>query len=70
VLVDHFPGDVGEARRQLGRGLIAALLREQGVAANIGDQERPDVDVFRAFGRAWERPIVVGDEASMRSTSG
>jgi hypothetical protein len=70
VLVDHFPGDVGEARRQLGRGLIAALLREQGVAANIGDQERPDVDVFRAFGRAWERPIVVGDGASMRSTSG
>ena len=68
VLVDHFPGNVGEARRQLGRGLVASLLREQGVAANVGDQERPDVDVFRAFGRAWERPIVVGDGASMRST--
>ena len=68
MLLDHFPGNVGEARRQLGRGLIASLLREQGVAANIGDQERPDVDVFRALGTAWERPIVVGDEASMRSS--
>jgi hypothetical protein len=67
VLVDHFPGNVGEARRQFGCGLIASLLREQRVAANVSDQERPDVDVFRAVGLAWERPIVVGDGASMRS---
>jgi hypothetical protein len=52
VFVDHFPCHVGEARRQLGRGLIASLLREQRVAADVGDQERPDVDVFRAFGAA------------------
>jgi hypothetical protein len=68
VLVDHFAGNVGEARSQLGRGLIAAFLREQRVATDIGDQERPDVDVFRAVGLAWERPIVVGDGASMRSS--
>jgi hypothetical protein len=68
VLVDHFAGNVGKARRQLGRGLIASFLREQRVAADVGDQERPDVDVFRAFGTALERPIVVGDAASMRSS--
>jgi hypothetical protein len=67
VLVDYLPGNVGEARRQLGCGLVASLLREQGVAADVGDQERPDLDVFRACDRAWERPIVVGDGASMRS---
>jgi hypothetical protein len=67
VLLDHFPGDSGEACRQLGRGLVASFLREQGVATDVGDQERPDMDVFRAFGTAWERPIVVGDGASMRS---
>ena len=67
MLVDHFPGNVREARRQLGCGLIASLLREQGVAANVSDQERPDVDVFPAVGLAWERPIVVGDGTSMRS---
>ena len=65
--LDDLPGDVGKLGRELGRGLIAAFLREQGVAADVGDQERPDVDVFRAFGLAWERPIVVGDGASMRS---
>jgi hypothetical protein len=68
VLVDHFPGNVGEARRQFGCGLIASLLREQRVATDVGDQERPDVDVFGAFGTAWERPIVVRDGASMRSS--
>jgi hypothetical protein len=68
VLLNHFPGNVGKARRQLGRGLIPSLLREQRVAANVGDQERPDMDVFRALGTAWERPIVVGDAASMRSS--
>jgi hypothetical protein len=68
VLVYHLAGNVGEARRQLGRGLIASLLREQRVAADVGDQERPDMDVFRALGTAWERPIVVGDDASMRSS--
>ena len=52
VLLDHFPGNVGEARGQFGRGLIASLLREQRVAANVGDQERPDVDGFRALGTA------------------
>jgi hypothetical protein len=59
VLLDHFPGDLSEARRKLGRGLVASLLREQGVAADVGDQERPDLDVFRTVGPAWERPVVI-----------
>jgi hypothetical protein len=60
-------GHVGEARRQLGRGLVASLLREQRVATDVGDQERPDMDVFLAVGLACARPIVVSDGASMRS---
>jgi len=63
VLVDHFPGNVGEARRQFGRSLIASFLREQGVATDVGDQKRPDVDVVRAVGLAWERPIFVSHRA-------
>jgi hypothetical protein len=68
VLLDHLPSNIGEAGGQFGRSLVASLLREQGVPANVGDQERPNVDVFRAFGTALERPIVVGDGASMRSS--
>jgi hypothetical protein len=42
VVVDHLAGDPGEPRRELGRGLVASLLGEQRVAADIGDQEGPD----------------------------
>ena len=68
MLLDHLSGDAGEACRQLGRGLVASFLREERVTADVGDQERPDVDVLGGFGPAWERPIVVGHGASMRSS--
>ena len=36
-----------ELAGQLGGGLVAALLREDGVPADVGDQERPDMGVAR-----------------------
>jgi hypothetical protein len=50
--LDPFTCDVGELGRELGSGLVASLLGEQGVAADVGDQERPDVDVLGALGPA------------------
>lgn len=40
-------GGVGELRSELGGGLVAALLREQRVAADVGDQERADLGLLR-----------------------
>jgi hypothetical protein len=41
--LDDLTRDVGELRRELGRGLVASLLGEQRVAANVRDQERPNL---------------------------
>jgi len=41
--LDSLPGDLGEPGRELGGRLVPALLREEGVAANVGDQEGPDL---------------------------
>jgi hypothetical protein len=43
--LDRFPCDVGELRGKFGRRLVAALLREQRVAADVRDQERPDLNI-------------------------
>ena len=42
MIVDHLAGDPGETRRELCRSLVASLLSEEGVAADVGDQEGPD----------------------------
>ena len=47
---DRLLGQVGELRRQLGRGLVATMVGEDGVPADVRDQEGPDPDVVR--GRA------------------
>ena len=48
-----------ELRGELRGGLVTALLGEERVAADIGDQERPDLDVLRcplgARTVGWER---------------
>jgi hypothetical protein len=41
VFPDHLPGDEGKRAASFCRGLIASLLREKDVAADVGDQERP-----------------------------
>jgi len=38
-----FPRHLGELLGQLGRGLVSALLGEQGVAADVRDEEGPDL---------------------------
>jgi hypothetical protein len=38
--LDRLADDVGEFRRQPGRRLIAVLLREAGITADVRDQER------------------------------
>ena len=43
----------GELRRQLPGRLVAPLLREDRLAADVGDQERPDVKVVGALVPAW-----------------
>jgi len=41
--LDDLARDVGELRGELRRCLVAALLGEQGVPADVRDQERPDL---------------------------
>ncbi len=41
VIVHRLAGDPGETCRELGGGFVAALLREQCVAADVRDQEGP-----------------------------
>ncbi len=45
--LDALPRHPGELHRQRRGGLVATLLGEDGVPADIGDQERPDVGVIR-----------------------
>jgi hypothetical protein len=45
----------GELRHKTGGGLIAVLLRERGISANVGDEERPDL-----LGRPLQRRSFVG----------
>jgi hypothetical protein len=47
--LDPVARDLGELRRELRRGLVAALLREEGVPADVGDQERPDLGALRSI---------------------
>jgi hypothetical protein len=66
--LDTLTGDRGELPRELRSGLVAVLLGEDGVTADVGDQERPDVGVVAGsaacgsglglgHGRLWpERP--------------
>jgi hypothetical protein len=44
--------DVRELRRELGGRFVASLLREQGVPADVCDEERPDVDFLGTLGSA------------------
>jgi hypothetical protein len=41
--------DLRELCRELGGDFVASLLREQGVATHVGDEERPDVDAVDAL---------------------
>ncbi len=45
--LDRFTRDRRELSRERRGGLVAVLLREDRVPANIGDQERPDVGIVR-----------------------
>ena len=45
VILDQCPDDSGEASREACTILVAPLLREHGVAADVGDQERVDICV-------------------------
>jgi hypothetical protein len=47
---DGLPRDGGEPAGQESSGLVTALLREDRVAAYVGDQERPDGGVFALAG--------------------
>ena len=64
--LDAIAGDVGELRRELCRGLITALLREEGVAANVGDQEGPDLDIMRGLVRLVVGAFRAGHEQIIR----
>jgi len=60
--LDPIPRDVRELGRELRGGLVAALLREEGVSADVRDQERPDLRLDRArrtisvIGPPWVHP--------------
>jgi hypothetical protein len=46
ALRDDLAGDAGELGRELGSNLVAALLREQGPTADVGDQEGADLSLL------------------------
>ena len=64
-VLDRLPGDPGELGSELGGHLIAALLRKRCPAADVGYQERPDVDVV-SLPRDADGPIFVDHRPIMR----
>jgi hypothetical protein len=67
VILDHRACHLGEAASEACGLFVPAFLRERRPPADVGDQERPDLDVLGALGSAGNWPIVIGHGASMRS---
>ncbi|MGZ8583503.1 MAG: hypothetical protein ACXWXG_09285, partial [Actinomycetota bacterium] len=71
---DDLAGDAGELGRELGGHFVAALLREQGPAADVGDQEGADLSLFGLDARPARllvhQPPRLSGERTLRCSAG